>query len=43
MRKYRAAIIAQCGLFMFKAVSRVIRLISANKPDLIDFCHKLML
>ena len=43
MRKYCGAIIAQCGLFMFKAVSRIIRLISANNPDLIDFCHKLML
>ena len=43
MRKYRGVIIAQCGLFMFKAVNRVIRLISADNPDLIDFCHKLML
>ena len=43
MRKYRGVIIAQCGLFMFKAVNRIICLISANEPNSIDFCHKLML
>ena len=43
MRKYRGAIIAQCGLLMFRAINRIICLISANNPDLIDFCHKLML
>ena len=43
MRKYRGAIIAQCGLLMFRAVNRIICLVSVNNPDLIDFCHKLML